>query len=123
MGEESQVTQLRTAFETLDPEGHGSLQVGEVREVLRLLRRNLDADEMRYLFTHLDEDGSGELEFSEFLRLMRMVEDGDVKAIAPPVEKHRDGLAKLGIVACLAVSAGSGGGEAGKRRRKMNQIS
>merc|ERR550514_1851087 len=48
----------------------------DVRQVMRMLRRNISSDQLRALFEHLDDDESGQMEMEEFLHLMRMVEDG-----------------------------------------------
>lgn len=73
---DDQMRDFRKAFETLDPDGSGSLTIGDVRQVMRLLHQNISSDELRDIFEQLDEDVSGEMEFCEFLHFMKLVEDG-----------------------------------------------
>merc|ERR1719359_2745287 len=69
------IADLRQSFETLDRDGNGVLEIGEIRRALQLLRKRIPSDTLRELFDEVDVDGSGVLEFTEFLVLMRMIED------------------------------------------------
>lgn len=66
---------LRQSFETLDRDGNGVLEIGEIRRALQLLRKRIPSDTLRELFDEVDVDGSGVLEFQEFLVLMRKIDD------------------------------------------------
>merc|ERR1719456_184906 len=66
---------LRQSFETLDRDGNGVLEIGEIRRALQLMRKRIPSDTLRDLFDEVCADGSGVLEFQEFLQLMRMIED------------------------------------------------
>jgi len=68
--DDSKLASFRSAFETLDPEGWGSLGISDVRQVMRMLRVNITSDALRALFDHLDDDESGQMEMGEFLQLM-----------------------------------------------------
>lgn len=69
-----QLKEYHKAFDTLDPEGGGHLNISSIRQVLRMLHMNVSSDELRVVFQELDEDKSGFLEFSEFLKFIKMTE-------------------------------------------------
>eukprot|EP00746_Dinoflagellata_sp_MGD_P078489 gnl/MRDRNA2_/MRDRNA2_31382_c0_seq1.p1 gnl/MRDRNA2_/MRDRNA2_31382_c0~~gnl/MRDRNA2_/MRDRNA2_31382_c0_seq1.p1 ORF type:complete len:741 (+),score=193.92 gnl/MRDRNA2_/MRDRNA2_31382_c0_seq1:42-2264(+) len=82
-----QVKEYRTAFDTLDPEGSGALNITAVRQVLRMLSMNVSSDELRQIFDELDEDSSGYLEFAEFLHFIKMTEKKAAKWQHPSVRR------------------------------------
>lgn len=70
---ETDVSEMRWAFNEFDEDGSNALSMEEVRRVLRLLRVRVNAQRFRNVFNEVDKDQSGELEFSEFLTLMHMI--------------------------------------------------
>merc|ERR1719161_480304 len=74
---ENEHQEFRQCFEQFDLDGSNSLDIREVRAVLRMLHLEVNAEKLRESFHMLDRDGSGELEFIEFIRLMKMMSEKD----------------------------------------------
>lgn len=79
---EKDLNNIRAAFEELDVDGSGGLDVSEVKFALAKLGKNVqDEDRFRVAFKKLDNDGSGFLEIGEFMQLLKWAgedESGDV---------------------------------------------
>merc|ERR1719335_1537711 len=72
---EVQLADLRYAFDALDSDGSGTLEVTEIRRALQLMGRKIDSDKLRAMIELVDDDCSGELDFAEFLMLVRVIEN------------------------------------------------
>jgi len=76
---EAEMNQVRWAFETLDADESGSLDMREVKKAIYMLQadamESLSEDKFEVAFKRLDDDHSGSLEFPEFLRLLRLLQD------------------------------------------------
>lgn len=74
---EVQLRHFRDAFEAMDIDGSGGLDIKEVRGALEKLRRNIRAEEMWELFESLGVDPlNGVIEFPSFLKMMKMMDTG-----------------------------------------------
>jgi Ca2+-binding EF-hand superfamily protein len=65
-----QKRKLRTAFNTVDRSGNGSLDVQELGVLLRSLGEDLTEAELRERMRSVDSDSSGEVDFDEFAALI-----------------------------------------------------
>jgi len=74
---ESQLYDLRFAFESLDADGSGRLDKSEIRHCLHLLEKKVSQDVFESTFKALDEDASGELDFREFLAFIDVLGEGE----------------------------------------------
>jgi len=70
-----ELDELHSAFETLDDDGSGTLDVDEAWEAVCLLKVKISRIVFDAVYTRMDEDGSGSLDFLEFLKLLRLVRD------------------------------------------------
>jgi len=70
-----ELDELHSAFETLDDDGSGCLDVDEAWEAVCLLNVKISRIVFDAVYTRMDEDGSGSLDFLEFLKLLRLVRD------------------------------------------------
>lgn len=59
---------LRYAFKLFDLDGGGSISINEVRNTLKMINPNIDAEEM---FEQLDVNCDGDVSFDEFLEVMQ----------------------------------------------------
>ena len=64
------VPTLREAFDTVDSDGQGSIDVSELKNACGALGMELTQTEMNQLIEIFDKDDSGVLEFSEFKLLV-----------------------------------------------------
>jgi len=72
----AEVGEFRWAFEELDDDGSGLLELQELKGALAMLgKSSISDDQFEQAMEILDEDGSGALEFTEFLSLMKMLRD------------------------------------------------
>jgi len=60
------------AWDLLDVDGSGGLDIVELRGAMNLLHKYVSAEVLRTQFESVDKDGSGYLEFREFLHIMHM---------------------------------------------------
>ena len=65
-----EVADFRRAFNTMDTDGSGGIDAGEVKAVLQRFGQNPSDEELQQMVEDVDEDGSGEIEFDEFIVLM-----------------------------------------------------
>ena len=62
--------EIEDAFLLFDKDGSGTIDVGELKDALRVLGVNLNLNETRKLMEQADKDGSGSIELEEFMPLM-----------------------------------------------------
>jgi len=74
---ESQLYDLRWVFDSLDADGSGKLDAGEVRSGLSMMNKKVSQEAFDHAFRALDSDGSGALDFMEFLDFIRLLRDGE----------------------------------------------
>ncbi|XP_025894832.1 caltractin-like [Nothoprocta perdicaria] len=67
---EEQKQQLRDAFDLLDPDGLGQIDVKDLKIPLTALGCDLRREEMKKIISEVDEDGSGMINFESFLKVM-----------------------------------------------------
>ncbi|XP_068813541.1 uncharacterized protein [Struthio camelus] len=67
---EGQKQQLREAFDLLDPDGSGQIDVKDLKIPLTALGCELRKEEMKKIISKVDEDGSGKINFESFLQVM-----------------------------------------------------
>ncbi|XP_052276028.1 calmodulin-A-like [Dreissena polymorpha] len=67
---EEQVQDFREAFGLFDREGKGSINVDDLKTVLRSLGKNPSDEELHDMIREVDDDESGTIEFPEFLTMM-----------------------------------------------------
>lgn len=72
---ETQVRDMRMAFDELDTNGSGSLDIFEIRQSLALMGKQVSMDTCQSAFNVLDCDGNSALSFYEFLEFMRIMRD------------------------------------------------
>jgi len=78
---EPELNQARYAFEMLDKDESGSLDMTEVQKAIGMLHKGREKaltenqEKFALAFTQLDDDNSGSLEFPEFLKLMKHFQD------------------------------------------------
>merc|ERR550514_63652 len=53
---EHQLADLRYAFDALDSDGSGTLEVSEIRRALQLMGRKIDSDKLRAMIELVDDD-------------------------------------------------------------------
>ena len=76
---ESPESDLRTAFQTIDADGNGVVDVDELKEGLQKLQLATTQDDeaaIQVLLTEFDADGSGALDFEEFAALVKKLQTG-----------------------------------------------
>ena len=66
----------RTAFETVDTDKSGEIDLPELEQVMAQLAHEMgadlpSADDVKEVFEYLDADGSGTIDFKEFSRLIK----------------------------------------------------
>lgn len=58
---------LKRVWDTADADNSGDLDIGELKEVLRMMgRKNITQAMLEAVMLEIDEDGSGEIDFEEF---------------------------------------------------------
>lgn len=72
---EKEHQEFQQVFQQFDEDNSGTLEINEVHDLLKALRRNTSFDELKGLFTRVDSDLSGALEYGEFLKLVRELEN------------------------------------------------
>lgn len=95
------VSMLRMAFDTLDTQGAGALDVQAIRQVFILLKRAITSDQLRELFAKIDLDGSGNIGFLEFLHLVHELDVGawghELQQPAPVKKSPRAATTEQGL--------------------------
>lgn len=71
---EMQLADLRYAFDALDTDGSGLLEVSEIRRALQLMGKKVSSEKLWDMITEVDDDNSGELDFTEFLQLVKRMD-------------------------------------------------
>merc|ERR1719359_953417 len=86
---ENQLADLRYAFNALDSDGSGTLEVQEIRRALQLMGKKVSSEKLWEMISEVDDDQSGELDFTEFLQLVRKMEtDAWMNEGADDAEQH-----------------------------------
>ncbi|XP_074864043.1 centrin-2-like isoform X1 [Carettochelys insculpta] len=67
---EEQKQQLREAFDLLDPDGTGTIDVKDLKVPIRALGYEAKKDEMKKIISEVDKEGSGKINFDSFLYAM-----------------------------------------------------
>jgi calmodulin len=57
---------VRDAFERLDDDGSGELDIDEIAQLMETIGRNLNEKQLEKMMKEIDEDGSGLVEFDEY---------------------------------------------------------
>ncbi|XP_010223377.1 PREDICTED: caltractin-like [Tinamus guttatus] len=95
---EEQKQQLRDAFDLLDPDGSGQIDVKDLKIPLTALGCELRREEMKKIISEIDEDGSGKINFESFLKVMaqKMAEKCSKEEILKAFKLFdRDGTGKI----------------------------
>lgn len=71
--------ELRRAFETLDLDGGGTLEQGEIVKAVQMMQWKVTESKISSLLLEVDEDGTGTIDFIEFMELMARI-DLEIKA-------------------------------------------
>ena len=67
--------QLRVAFNQVDTDNSGSIDVDELSNAMRALGRDLPREHIRAMMDAVDTDKSGEIDFEEFKQMMENVKN------------------------------------------------
>jgi len=67
---EERLAEMREVFQIFDVDNSGTLDIGELRDVMKSIGLAPDDWEIRAMIAEVDADGSGEIDWSEFLYLM-----------------------------------------------------
>lgn len=67
--------QLRVAFNQVDADNSGSIDVEELSNAMRALGRDLPREQIRAMMDAVDTDKSGEIDFDEFKEMMENVKN------------------------------------------------
>lgn len=70
---DSEVTELRKYFSSLDGDGSGAIGIEELEDPLIALGLVNSRDEVEKIMEEVDEDHTNAIEFKEFLSIMRGV--------------------------------------------------
>eukprot|EP00192_Tetraselmis_astigmatica_P010124 CAMPEP_0117650584 /NCGR_PEP_ID=MMETSP0804-20121206/1617_1 /TAXON_ID=1074897 /ORGANISM="Tetraselmis astigmatica, Strain CCMP880" /LENGTH=948 /DNA_ID=CAMNT_0005456465 /DNA_START=82 /DNA_END=2927 /DNA_ORIENTATION=+ len=62
--------QLREAFDLIDQDGSGAIDVDELEEAFKVLGMKVSRRQVEEMMEEVDEDGSGEVELAEFEQIM-----------------------------------------------------
>ncbi|CAD8084515.1 unnamed protein product [Paramecium sonneborni] len=73
---DSEITELRKYFSSLDGDGSGAIGIEELEDPLIALGLVNSREEVEKIMNEVDEDGTNEIEFKEFLTIMRGVQKG-----------------------------------------------
>ena len=66
-----QEEEIRSAFDLFDKDGGGSIDIHELRDVMKALGVYLSKDKVKAMMKEVDTDGSGTVEFDEFRNMMK----------------------------------------------------
>ncbi|CAK0871244.1 unnamed protein product [Prorocentrum cordatum] len=73
----SEAEELGTAYEKMDYEGTGELNIVQVLDLLRYLGNTTSVDAANAMIKRVDFNGNGSMDRDEFLRLMRLMREQD----------------------------------------------
>ena len=63
-------SELRDVFRMFDKDNSGSIDVHEIRSIIRSMGKSPPEAELRRMIRDVDKDGSGSIEFPEFVQMM-----------------------------------------------------
>ncbi|XP_061173350.1 calmodulin-A-like [Saccostrea echinata] len=66
-----QIEEIRGVFNACDHDGNGTVDAGELQNVMQACGQNPTTSELQDIINDVDNDGNGSLEFSEFVNLTR----------------------------------------------------
>ena len=79
---EEQVAEFKECFSLFDGDGSGTVDTGELGEVMRSLGQKMSDDELHRMIEEVDADGSGTVDFAEFLGMMaKQMRDHDTDIV------------------------------------------
>jgi calmodulin len=79
---EEQVAEFKECFSLFDGDGSGTVDTGELGEVMRSLGQKMSDDELARMIEEVDADGSGTVDFAEFLGMMaKQMRDHDTDIV------------------------------------------
>eukprot|EP00536_Pseudo-nitzschia_multiseries_P006996 jgi/Psemu1/286820/fgenesh1_pg.156_\ len=87
---EDEVADLKEAFAMFDINGDGTIELNEIKQVMRKLGQNPTEDELKEMISTVDDNGDHEIDFEEFLVLMKSRTDVDPK---DPEKELKDAFA------------------------------
>jgi hypothetical protein len=90
---------LRVAFQAMDGDGSGQIDIVELGELLKQQGHELSTNELKAIMAHIDSDGDTDsLSFEEFKKVMSEVEDGtDLGAVAEHFANEMKSVMKLAM--------------------------
>lgn len=68
---EKEKEEIKEAFDMFDTDGGGTIDMGELGEVMKKMGQNLSGEDLREMFDSVDTDGNGEIDFEEFQVMMQ----------------------------------------------------
>ena len=79
---EEQMAEFKECFSLFDGDGSGTVDTGELGEVMRSLGQKMSDDELARMIEEVDADGSGTVDFAEFLGMMaKQMRDHDTDIV------------------------------------------
>jgi calmodulin len=68
---EEEIADLKEAFAMFDINGDGTIELNEIRQVMRKLGQNPTEEELKEMISTVDDNDDKEIDFEEFLVLMK----------------------------------------------------
>ena len=63
--------EIKRIFDKFDRDGNGSIDMGELKKILKVFKRNVTDEEVKFMMEDLDSDGNGEIDFEEFCDMIQ----------------------------------------------------
>ena len=73
---EEHLLKYRQLFDDFDVDKGGTLDLGELKDMLKSVGQDLTIDELKEIITDFDDDNSGEIDFEEFLQIFLRILQG-----------------------------------------------
>ncbi|CAK0825500.1 unnamed protein product, partial [Prorocentrum cordatum] len=86
----AELQQISDAFEQVDLEGHGEIEVAQIDKALLAVGLSLRSDLLLYLVSKVDLDCSGLLSQMEFRKLIRLYQLGQAQLMRATFDDHLD---------------------------------